>query len=384
MNKLGIVVSIMIAGISIIAGLTPASAQSRVFEVQDVPVDAVAADAAGARDQAVASGQARAFEILMRKLTRKSDWARLPPSKDQDYSRLISGFSVADEKRSATRYIAKITYVFAPERVRSILRGAGLPFSESRSKPVLVLPLYKTADGKELLWETGNPWADAWRTKGATYALVPMVVPNVDANDPSLAAAQLRSPSWSQVEPLAVRLGAAGVIMPVLGLRRVGPQVQSDVRLFDIRPGKTSESHLVSVGNDEPSAMESAIKAIAEAESEQWKQSTAVAEGNQSTIIADIAYGDLPTWLRIRRLLQSAPMVRAIRTVAVSPRDAQLEVTYVGSPEQLSAGLSQLDLAFQPGAEGHYDIQLAAGAPALATPARAAPGDAPSGSAPTR
>jgi hypothetical protein len=354
------------------------AADAKVFEVRDVPVDATAAGATAARDQAFAQGQAQAFDILLKRLTRKADWSRLPPAAGQDFKRLIAGFGVSTEKRSATRYIAKVSYSFVAERVRAVLRGAGVPFSETHSKPVLVLPVLETADGKRLLWEPENLWAQIWRESPSTQGLVPMIVPAAGPAN-TIQPAQLDQPSWPLLEPLATANGAASALVAVLSLRRAGDQLQSDVRLIEVKPGKNSESRIQAQGADERSAMAAAVGAVADSTNESWKQATAIAEADAATLIADVSYDNLDGWLRIRRGLQATPQVRVVRVMGLSSGAAEIEISYVGTGEQLSLGLAQQDLALAAGPDGHYLLSSTAAAPAApaapaAVPAATVPG----------
>jgi len=359
-----------------------AAGDPKIFEVRDVPVDATAAAAQAARDQAFAQGQGQAFDILLRRLTLKSDWSRLPSAAGQDFKRLISGFAVGGEKRSSTRYIAKVTYVFVPERIRVILRGAGIPFSETRAKPVIVLPVLQTVEGKRLLWEPENLWAQVWREKPSAQGLVPMIVPPADPASP-VQVDQLAAPSWAQLEPLATPRGASSVLIAEMTLRRAGDQLQADVSLTEIGPGKSSPSHITASGPDEKAAMGAAVDAITDPANEAWKQTTAVSEGTPQILIADVSYTTLDGWLRIRRAIQNVPTVRSLRIIALASDGAEVEISYVGTSEQLGLGLAQQDVALGMGQEGHYLLSSTAPPPTSApapveagtpAPASAVPG----------
>ena len=116
----------------------PAAAPD-IFTVANVPVDATAANASAARDQARADGERRAYAILIGRLTLDADRGRLPPPTEALLNDLIAGFEVASERASGVRYLAKYTFHFRPDAVRELLRSAGIPFGESPSKPLVVL-----------------------------------------------------------------------------------------------------------------------------------------------------------------------------------------------------------------------------------------------------
>ena len=73
---------------------------------------------------AIAQGRAKAFQIIYRRLTRQADWTRQPALDLPGLLRISRGYSVANERRSTTRYVADVTYAFNPDAVARLLRGA--------------------------------------------------------------------------------------------------------------------------------------------------------------------------------------------------------------------------------------------------------------------
>src|SRR3546814_6000895 len=88
---------------------------------------------------------------------------------------MVLGFEVADERSSAVRWIANLTVAYDPAAVRSRLRTVGAPYAETRSLPVLVIPIYETG-GDVNLWRDPNPWRAAWYELPPQGGLVPVVV----------------------------------------------------------------------------------------------------------------------------------------------------------------------------------------------------------------
>src|SRR3546814_5337389 len=87
------------------------------------------------------------------------------------------------------RYLADLTFRFNPDQVRSLLRGAGVPFAETRSKPVVVLPVFGDSAAGPTLWTGTNPWRDVWAQRRGDDGLVPLTVPLGDLGD--LAAVEI-------------------------------------------------------------------------------------------------------------------------------------------------------------------------------------------------
>ncbi len=69
---------------------------------------------------------------LIHRLTRQEDWARVPAVETATLKRMTSGYQVADEKRSTTRYVAEVTYTFNGDLVRRFLQGANIAYADTR------------------------------------------------------------------------------------------------------------------------------------------------------------------------------------------------------------------------------------------------------------
>ena len=141
-----------------------AHAQTRLpslYTISNVTVDSTAQSAVQARDIARADGERKGFRMLLERLTLREDWGRLPKISDADLIDLVQDFEVNSERSSTVRYLATLTFRFRPEPVRRLLRDQGIPFTETRSKPVVVLPVLTMGD-RNVLWDDPNPWRAAW------------------------------------------------------------------------------------------------------------------------------------------------------------------------------------------------------------------------------
>lgn len=93
--------------------------------VNGITVEATATTAAMARDMAIADGQRRAFRELVEHLAPGADGAALAKLPDAEIAPLVAGFEVADERVSATRWRAVLSFAFDQDAVRTLLRERG-------------------------------------------------------------------------------------------------------------------------------------------------------------------------------------------------------------------------------------------------------------------
>lgn len=148
-----------------------------VYQISGVNIDLTDVSAAKARDQAILSAQREAFSKLLERLD--LDTGLGDKLSSDDLAALVQNFEVTNERTSSVRYLGVFTIQFRPSAVKSYLASKGVKVADTRSKPVLVLPVYvASAGGAPLLWETGNRWRSAWDHGSNDEGLVPLVLPS--------------------------------------------------------------------------------------------------------------------------------------------------------------------------------------------------------------
>ncbi len=229
-----------IALISVNAALGQgASGDGGVFAILDVAVDTTAETAAKAREKALANGHRAAFERLMSRLVPRTLRQDESEATADRITQLVRSFGVDQEKTSAVRYLATLRFAFDRDGVRRFLREAGLAFAETRSKPVLVLPVLRRA-GVYLLWDAQNTWRRAWSALPPPDGLVPYIVPRGDLADINdISADQAVRGRQDRLDVILARYGATDAILAlaVIDTRRLGnaPVVQVTITRFGAR-----------------------------------------------------------------------------------------------------------------------------------------------------
>ncbi|MBM3571825.1 MAG: DUF2066 domain-containing protein, partial [Alphaproteobacteria bacterium] len=199
-------------------------ATEALFSVRDIPVDATAQAAAQARERALAVGQRQAFERLVARLTQPDDGARLGAIDDDAIQALVLGIELSDERTSPVRYLAKLTVRFQPGAIRQRLAAAGIPMVETLSAPLLVLPVYATAD-TVVLWDDPNPWREAWNAAPAADGLVPLLFPVGDLADmEDVGPEHAVAGDGDRLRRIAQRYGAGDAIVVEARLAEAGEE----------------------------------------------------------------------------------------------------------------------------------------------------------------
>ncbi|WP_203293419.1 DUF2066 domain-containing protein [Maricaulis parjimensis] len=318
------------------------------YTITGVDIDATSSNALEAYQLALREGQREAARRLVRRLTLAEDrvdtpldlqphmdeYGEMQPGfalSDAIIAEMISGLEIRNEQRSATRYLAELDVSFHRRSVARVMDAYGVPFVESQSRPMLVLPVFEGETGFQMF--ESNPWRAAWR-QNFSNALTPMYVPSRAAITARQAleldeTALLELARSQGVNRIAVlRAGERG------GARRFG-------------------GYLVEVAADGSLAVETwgpqtvygdwntgARDFVADRE-EAWKVQSVVRDGEETELRVTVMYSGLPEWRRLQQALTRASLVQNAQLDALSRDGARMTVSYRGAFEQLVSELAE-------------------------------------------
>jgi hypothetical protein len=315
--------------------LRPALAQeSGLFTVANVHVDATGASTTEALNAAMAQGRARAFQILYRRLTRQADWGRQPALDGAGLQRLGRGYSIANERRSTTRYVADVTYMFNPEAVARLLRASQIAFSQTQARRVLVIPMSPGVNH--------GPWAAALGAPALHDSQVPFTVLGAE-DDAALAGLNFDTAGWSDVAAVAAKNHVTEVALAqavyaggkmTVNIRRLGATEQ---------PAKTSVDVPMTgtVGTSYPVAAQAAVRAMEDL----WKTRSAIDFSQRGRLSVDVRIASLAQWGEIQTALAGVGNVTGTTVTAMTTGYARMNLTYQGGLEQLREALSGAGLS---------------------------------------
>lgn len=326
-----------------------AAGRNDIFSVT-VPVDATAANASAARDAARAAGERHAYAILLDRLTRSADRARLPPANDALLNALVTGFEVANERRSGVRYLADYTYHFNADAVRRLLTQAGVPFAETQGRPVVVLAVLETAAGP-VLWEDPNPWRDAWASTPIDPGLVPVIIPYDDLDDvAAIDGAAADSGDDAHLQAFAKRYGDADVLVTRATLKTdTVPHslAVSSTRFTPGAPGNEQSwvaSYVAQANESDADLLARAVTGTVDEVEAAWKDANLLDFSHAASLTATVPVSDLRSWVAIRDRLAQIPAVRQVELLSLDRQAARIVLHYVGDAAQLRAALAQRNL----------------------------------------
>lgn len=306
----------------------PAAAQDSLYTVSGIHVDAAAASSTEAMNAAIAQGRGKAFQTVFRRLTRQADWARQPALDTAALLRISRGYNIANERRSTTRYVADVTYMFNPEAVARTLRAAQIAFSQATAKRILVIPMSPGVNH--------GPWAQALLAPAFQGSQVPFTV-SAPEDDASLAVLNFDAATWNDVAALAVKNHVAEVGL-VQALYANGKMTVNIRRLgLGEQPAKTSVDvpMLQTVGTTYPAAAQAAVRAIEDL----WKTRSAIDFSQRGRLTADVRIASLAQWGEVQTALGTVGNVTDMTVTAMDMNYARINLTYQGGIDQLREAL---------------------------------------------
>jgi hypothetical protein len=317
------------------------------FSIKGVHVDATAPTATEARNKAVAQGRPIAWTRLYRSLAPQNTWNKQPALNDFQLQHIIRSYEVANERRSNTRYIADITYVFSPNEVRKLLRSSGAPMAEAGAKPTLIIPLVGGA------YNPNGAWAKAWLDP-SVGGLMPMVFPRGEPGENALIArGNFGSLTWDSVAALAKRHEATQVVIAEASAN--GQQA----RLTELFPpaGRVIDSIAVA----RPDFLLTA-NAAARKLAESWRERSSINMAVKLRLLADVEFASPAEWARIRARLAMVRLITATEVNGLALREARVRIVHYGRTDQLAAAMraQQLDLISE---AGTFRLRLRSEAP---------------------
>ncbi len=333
-----------------------------LFEVRDVAIDATADNPVKARQTGLAEGRRAALDRLLDRLVPKAAKSGLRRLSDAEIGGLVETYALDGEKSSSTQYLATFNVLFSELAVRRLLKSERVPFSESRAKPVLILPVLVSED-TAILFDGQNDWLTAWGARNDdAYGLVPMFLPLGDLRDiTTMSASAALAADKQAMGALAERYGVDRLFIAraIPGETGSGKTLRAVGTLYE---DDEQDSVEVTVnGNADASnaaLYDQAAALLAESLIDKWKDATALRFNEGEAISVAVTITNPGQWAKIRRALAAEPSLSRLTILSLTQDRAELELEFTGGVDGLRAALAQRDLNLFVDDKGGWQLAL--------------------------
>jgi Uncharacterized protein conserved in bacteria (DUF2066) len=343
-----------------LAGLlvAPAAAEDpdAPYTVGNYPVEAKAANAVAAKEQALADGQQAAFRSLLKRLVPVTAYKQLTRVSGVKVADLVSGISVRSERNSSTAYYASLDFSFQPDAVRALLSGQSIPFVEKQAPPLTVVTVLLQGNPLTASNDRGL-WRRAWSSLDLTHTITPVDIKDLKPSIQTDTVEALLSGQDGALRKLKTDYGTGLVILavaePDMASKKLnvtlagndavgGLLLKRTYRITDNDLDYASQlAAVVSLGILEGrwKAVKAGISQAAAPASGMpvWEASTGGA-GEDVTLIAE--FGNSDQWDQMRAQLLDTPGVDALNIGAVTERSADISLKYPGGGRSLASALN--------------------------------------------
>lgn len=309
----------------ITAALSSTAHASDPYTVTNIAVDAEGKNTLEAQSTAIKDGQMRGANAIINRMSLARERAAkgFPGVTAEDGAKLIRGLEIANEKRSAGRYIGDVTIAFNPAAVAAYLKAAGLTQVSTQSRTRLVIPIMSG----HRLWG-GNDWERAWTESAFGHALTPL-----QPITPRPGAASLigggQEISMGNLQQLGQLYGVQQILVA-----RATPSYQGySVSLRDVALDRGNSRALGPVSGISPDT--AAFETLQTIE-EDWKESAArVSTGTVVQMPVSVLYRSHQEWLNLREIINGTSQIRNAQITGVSKAGAVMTLSYGGDIERL-------------------------------------------------
>lgn len=377
-----ITLSVFLAALMILAAI-PVQAQQgedSAFTVRGVKVDVTAENAVTARRQAFDRAQRDALRTLAERMLSPTQLEAFEPPEAAAIAPMVNDFEITEEQLSTVRYIATYTFRFNSNAVRNYFGQRGLTYTDTASRPVLVLPYYE-AGNQTMLWQGHNPWLAAWRGARTGGGLVPVRTPMGDIADISdIAGHTPLNYDPRRLESMALRYDAGDALIlvasPAGGLDTNGQPGALTVNVYSTDQFPPQYLRTVRVGREDVSGDETifsaGVRKVRQSLQDSWRNESVVGGRDmhrQQNLDIRVRFSQMREWLETQQALRRVQGVNDIDVTSITPSEARVRLAYQGSESRLRLALQENDLVLnQPGhGSAVHELYLSRYAPAGAT-----------------
>jgi len=311
-----------------------------MFTVSGIEIAAKAGSAVEAKAIAIAEGQAKAFAVLITRLATPEDAALFASPDAESVQSVVAGYSLDDERTTASEYFADLTVRFNAGAVEFLLSRGNVRLAVEQAPPALIVPVLWSA-GEAVIWGDGNDWRAVWQRLDLENRLVPALLPLGDAADELIDPQALATADPAALELLAGRYGVDLALVAVVAYDLAQNRIEAALAGSGPRgPLDLREAGSIEAGGEQQAMTDMANRLLARLDRE-WREAIAADPTRlaRQSVAIGIPFDNLQEWVGIRGRIETAPGVDSVDVRTLSAGEAQIVVTYTGGFREFASAL---------------------------------------------
>ena len=360
MRQSGCAAVVLAAGLALASSSAPAAAFDP-YIVKDLDISIEADSAVEAKDEALSRAAAEGLELVLRRITRQADRARLPAPAANIAEPLLDRLAIVSERVGTITYSGRFRADFSRPAIRALLSRHGVPAIDQAAPEILIIPVIETS-GQSLWWADAAPWADALAATRFEDGLTPARLPTNSRSDLAADRDGAMTGDPATLGDFRLRYGTHAALVAVVrfdpddapfALRLVGEDAagfidkEEAIGSADLAAAARRVADMLSgrwkavlagdrVSARPPIAPSGAGPAAATARTE-----TAAAGSPGSHLdVRVLLHGGDREWRDIQRRLAASRAVTVVAARPAGPRAVELTLRHDGDPRRLADALA--------------------------------------------
>lgn len=298
----------------------------------DINVDVTDANASTAREKAMTEANRAAVLAVAKRISTAEGVARMGSLKENQLVNFIREVSVVEEKTSPVRYIAHLRIVLNEDMLKQYMKERDIPLLLAGGGKILVLPVFREfSSDKPMLWESANPWKQAWDSAANTSAVTFVSLPANAFNYSSIDAEQALALDGEALSKIIHANNASDAYVldatydGIEGLLVRASSYNGDSQTIRVPGSRSSGAELFA----------NAVEAVKKQLEGQISAQNISENALENTMTVLYNFNHLPEWAAAEQALSNTPSINEVNVQAFANNKAQLKLTYVGSEDKL-------------------------------------------------
>ena len=299
----------------------------------EIKVDVTDQNASIAREKAMSSASRAAIVAIAKRISTPEGAAKIGEMTDAQLINFVKETSVLNERTSDVRYMADLKILVNEELLKQYMMERNIPLSDQKiATSVLIIPIFREfTDDAPLLWESTNPWKQAWENHRIPSSINFVTIANSAGFMSTIDAEQAAATNLNSLEKLAEMSGSNDVYVldasynGIEGLKIMATSLSGERFAIDVAGTKSSGSDLFN------QAVEECHRQI---EQKVFTSKNTIATAEEELTIL-YPFSSLNQWIATEQKIKSLNIINKIDIQAMAPGKAQFKIFYTGSLNNL-------------------------------------------------
>ncbi|MBR6411743.1 MAG: DUF2066 domain-containing protein [Alphaproteobacteria bacterium] len=337
--------------IGLILGMGMSVARADLYRVSGIPISAELSSAKEARAAAITNGETDAFWALMKKMVSPDNQQQIPMPPEADIHAWVQTVSLANEKNTATKYMADLGVRFDETKIQDFLTQNNIPFLTKDLPDTVIVPVYQVGEN---VWtvEEQNPLYTYLKGNPPKNELWKTVLPVGELEEIVAIREAIGNENRGALNGLTGRYDVESVM--VVKINQRGPYVTADVSYVPAQPALDNRVDVVASNGQITSVIPALWGKVVRAQEQKWRDLKTQNFESQMTFWAQIPIRKLSEWTPLYQKLKKADFLNGFTVRGFRPNEVWVTFGYKGTSADLNRQLRPLGLSLMVGDQNGF------------------------------